>query len=33
MDWGATDQIGQFQVEFQYDYWTVSGQTGDGGGR
>jgi hypothetical protein len=31
--WGDVDQIERFSVQFQYDYWTISGgSTGDGGG-
>lgn len=32
MDWGATDTIQNFSVEFMYDWWTVDGATGNGGG-
>lgn len=32
MDWGATDRIQQFQVQFAYDWWTVDGVTGNAGG-
>lgn len=33
LDWGATDQIEEFQVTFQYDWWEVSGGvTGLAGG-
>jgi len=33
LDWNATDQIEEFTVQFQYDYWLVSnGTTGDAGG-
>lgn len=33
LDWGATDQIEEFQVTFQYDWWDVSGGvTGTAGG-
>lgn len=32
LDWGATDRIQQFQVQFAYDYWTVDGPTGNAGG-
>lgn len=27
LDWNANDQIEEFQVQFQYDYFTVSGPT------
>jgi len=34
VDWNTTDTIEQFDVTFQYDYWTVrGGSTGDGGTR
>lgn len=33
LDWGNTDQYETFQVVFQYDYWTVSGATGNAGGK
>jgi hypothetical protein len=33
LDWNATDQIEEFQVVFNYDYWLVSGGiTGNAGG-
>lgn len=32
VDWGQTDTIEEFSVTFQYDFWTVSGLTGDAGG-
>lgn len=32
LDWNATDSIEEFQVVFQYDWWEVSGATGDAGG-
>lgn len=33
LDWGAVDQIQEFQVTFQYDWWEVSGGiTGQAGG-
>jgi len=32
VSWEAVDQIEEFQIEFQYDYWTVSGPTGNAGG-
>lgn len=33
LDWNATDQIEQFSVTFQYDWWEVSGGvTGNAGG-
>jgi hypothetical protein len=33
LDWEAVDQIQNFEVEFQYDYWEVSGgTTGNAGG-
>lgn len=33
LDWNATDQIEEFTVTFQYDYWEVSGGiTGNAGG-
>jgi len=32
LDWDATDRLEEFQVTFEYDYWTVSGgSTGDAG--
>lgn len=32
LNWETNDQIEEFQVQFQYDYWTVNGGiTGDGG--
>jgi hypothetical protein len=34
MNWEATDQIEEFSVTFQYDWWNVSGGiTGDAGTR
>lgn len=34
LSWDQTDTIETFQVEFQYDYWVVSGgTTGDAGGK
>jgi len=34
VNWTATDQIEQFSVNFNYDYWIVNGgTTGDGGGQ
>jgi hypothetical protein len=30
LDWNANDQIEEFQVQFQYDYFVVSGPTTDG---
>jgi hypothetical protein len=32
MDWNATDTIEEFQATFAYDWWVVSGATGDAGG-
>jgi hypothetical protein len=32
LDWNATDSIEEFQVTFQYDWWEVSGPTGNAGG-
>ena len=32
LDWNATDQIEEFTVTFQYDWWEVSGATGNAGG-
>ena len=33
LDWNATDQIEEFTVTFQYDWWEVSGGvTGNAGG-
>jgi hypothetical protein len=33
LDWNATDQIEEFTVTFQYDWWEVSGGvTGQAGG-
>lgn len=32
LDWNATDAIEEFQVTFAYDWWVVSGATGDAGG-
>jgi len=33
LDWASTDQIEEFAVTFQYDYWEVTGGiTGNGGG-
>lgn len=29
LDWGNTDVIEEFQVNFRFDYFTVSGQTGE----
>tara|TARA_Y100001973_G_C5207168_1_gene342426 strand:- start:5580 stop:6125 length:546 start_codon:yes stop_codon:yes gene_type:complete len=31
LNWEAVDQIQEFQCIFQYDYWTVSGATGNAG--
>jgi len=31
LTWESVDEISEFQVSFQYDYWTVSGLTGDAG--
>lgn len=31
LDWGDVDNIEQFTCTFQYDYWTVSGVTGNAG--
>jgi len=31
MSWETVDTIEEFQVTFQYDYWTVSGATGNAG--
>jgi hypothetical protein len=28
MDWSSTDQIEEFTVTFQYDFWRVEGSTG-----
>ena len=28
MDWGTTDQIEEFTVNFSYDFWRVEGATG-----
>lgn len=33
LDWQAQNQIEEFQVQFEYDWWEVSGKTGDGPGR
>lgn len=33
LNWGANDQIESFPVQFQYDYWAVSGSTGNAGGQ
>ena len=34
LDWSTTDQIEQFQVTFQYDYWTIGqSATGTAGGQ
>lgn len=33
LNWAANDQIESFPVQFQYDYWTVSGPTGNAGGQ
>lgn len=33
LGWDNNDTIEVFPVEFQYDYWLVSGPTGDAGGR
>jgi hypothetical protein len=32
LSWEATDQIEEFTVTFQYDWWEVSGVTGNAGG-
>ena len=32
LDWNSTDAIEEFTVTFQYDYWKVSGATGNAGG-
>lgn len=32
VNWSSTDQIESFNVTFEYDYWSVSGITGDAGG-
>jgi len=32
LNWETTDVIEEFQVTFQYDYWTVDGATGNAGG-
>jgi hypothetical protein len=32
LSWDATDQIEEFTVTFQYDWWEVSGATGNAGG-
>lgn len=32
LGWDQNDTIETFQVEFNYDYWTVSGTTGNAGG-
>ncbi len=32
LDWNAVDAIEEFTVTFQYDWWEVSGATGNGGG-
>jgi len=33
LNWGDIDTYETFQVEFQYDYWTVTGGvTGNAGG-
>lgn len=32
LDWGSTDAIEEFGVTFAYDWWEVSGVTGDAGG-
>ena len=31
LNWDSVDQIEEFAVTFQYDYWTVEGATGDAG--
>jgi len=31
LSWESVDEIAQFDVSFQYDYWTVSGVTGNAG--
>ena len=31
VNWEQIDEIQQFDVSFQYDYWTVSGITGNAG--
>ena len=31
MSWEAENQIQEFNVTFQYDWWTVRGSTGTGG--
>lgn len=32
LDWNSTDTIEEFSVTFAYDWWDVSGVTGDAGG-
>jgi len=32
LDWNSTDTIEEFSVTFAYDWWDVSGATGDAGG-
>ena len=32
LDWGSVDSIEEFGVTFAYDWWEVSGVTGDAGG-
>lgn len=32
LSWSADNQYETFPVEFEYDYWTVDGATGDAGG-
>ena len=32
LDWNITDTLEEFTVTFQYDYWEVSGLTGNAGG-
>jgi hypothetical protein len=32
LDWSSTDSIEEFGVTFQYDWWVVSGPTGNAGG-
>ena len=32
LDWNTTDTLEEFTVTFQYDYWEVSGVTGNAGG-
>ena len=32
VNWSSVDQIESFNVTFEYDFWSVAGPTGDGGG-